>query len=132
MSENKTNSEQAAAEAGIKVSKPKEVPVIKEKNVISSPATGKKGGSKSGSLKPNNSGVLTSSKADRPSKTKPAAPKKEGKTVALFSTKNVRWPGVGELTKGYNIIESEFADQWLTRGHVRVATPEEVAAHFGR
>ena len=50
---------------------------------------------------------------------------------AVYSTRNVFWPGVGKLLKGYNIIERDKLDQWLTRSHVREATPEEVAREFG-
>lgn len=64
--------------------------------------------------------------------TKPSAkagPKKS--TVAIFSERNVSWIGVGAISKGYNIVTAEAAKQWLTRKHVREATPEEVAAEFG-
>jgi hypothetical protein len=62
------------------------------------------------------------------------APKKEVKVekVALFSTRNVTWPGVGKVYRGYNIVTKEEADQWTKRDHIRVATPEEVAKEFGR
>lgn len=52
-------------------------------------------------------------------------------TVAIFSERNVSWIGVGQISKGYNIVTQEAAKQWLTRNHVREATPEEVAAEFG-
>lgn len=51
--------------------------------------------------------------------------------VAVFSTKNVLWQGVGSISKGYNIFSKSEADQWLTRGHVRLATPQEVAQEYG-
>ena len=51
--------------------------------------------------------------------------------VALYSTKSVRWEEVGSITKGYNIVTKAQADKWLTRGHVRIATPEEVQKAFG-
>lgn len=66
------------------------------------------------------------------STTKKAAPKKEHKpTVALHSTKNVVWEGVGKIDKGYNIVSAAHAKEWLTRSHVREATPEEVAREYG-
>lgn len=52
--------------------------------------------------------------------------------VAVHSTKNVSWPGVGKVYRGYNIVTKDQADKWLTRGHIRLATPEEVAQEFGR
>lgn len=53
-------------------------------------------------------------------------------TVAIFSTKNVTWSEVGKVYRGYNIVSKSAADKWLTRNHVRLATPEEVAKEFGK
>lgn len=53
-------------------------------------------------------------------------------TVALYSTRNVTWNGVGKVYIGYNIVSSEAADKWLARDHVRIATPEEVAREYGK
>jgi hypothetical protein len=70
--------------------------------------------------------------------TKPAESKKPAKkaekkeTVAIHSTKNVTWEGVGKVYRGYNIVSKDAADQWLTRSHIRIATPEEVAKEFGK
>jgi hypothetical protein len=58
--------------------------------------------------------------------------KKSNKTVAIHSTKNVSLPGVGKVYRGYNIVTPEQAERWLTRDHIRLATPEEVAKEFGR
>ena len=52
-------------------------------------------------------------------------------TVAIHSTKNVVWEGVGKVEKGYNIVSRAEADKWLTRSHARLATPEEVAREYG-
>lgn len=52
-------------------------------------------------------------------------------TVAIHSTKNVVWDGVGKVEKGYNIVKKADADKWLTRDHIRLATPEEVAREYG-
>lgn len=51
--------------------------------------------------------------------------------VALYSTRNIYWRNVGKLTKGYNIVNKDKADQWLTKEGVRSATPEEVARRYG-
>jgi hypothetical protein len=62
----------------------------------------------------------------------PAKPSSNRKvTVAIYSTKNVVWEGVGKVEKGYNIVPKAEADKWLTRNHVRLATPEEVAREYG-
>lgn len=50
--------------------------------------------------------------------------------VAVFSTRNASWGGYGSVYKGYNILSKRRADAWLTRGHVRLATPAEVAQHL--
>jgi hypothetical protein len=60
----------------------------------------------------------------------PAADEKE--TVAVHSTKNVSWPGVGKVLKGYNIVTKANSKKWLERNHIRIATPEEVAREFGK
>lgn len=62
---------------------------------------------------------------------KEAPAKAEKETVALHSTKNVVWEGVGKVEKGYNIVKKSEADRWLTRGHIRLATPEELAREYG-
>ena len=77
-----------------------------------------------------NTGAIGSMAADGPKKTiKPAH--QDGDKVAIFSTKNVRWEEVGTLYRGYNIVTKEQADKWLTRSHVRIATPEEVKKVLG-
>jgi hypothetical protein len=74
-------------------------------------------------------GTISSNGANRKDK---AAPKTEKKseTVAIHSTRNVTWSGVGKVYRGYNIVTKEAAEQWLKRDHTRLATPEEVAKEF--
>lgn len=52
--------------------------------------------------------------------------------VAIHSTKNVTWSGVGKVYRGYNLVTPEQAEQWLTRSHIRTATPQEVAREFNK
>lgn len=76
----------------------------------------------------------TSSLKKKPKKTKAkeSKPNKEkAETIAIHSTKNVFWPEVGRVNSGYNIVEKEVSEKWLTRDHIRIATPEEVAREFG-
>ena len=75
-------------------------------------------------------GAIGSMAADGPSKVVNSEVSLSGK-VALYSTKSVRWEEVGTLNRGYNIVTQKQADKWLTRSHVRVATPEEVQKAFG-
>lgn len=75
-------------------------------------------------------GVTTA--APRPAPVKKAAKGEKVETVAIHSTKNVTWEGVGKVYRGYNIVSKEAAEQWLTRSHTRTATPEEVAKEFGK
>lgn len=58
------------------------------------------------------------------------AKKAEPKKVALYSTRNVMWDGVGEVFRGYNFVTPEQAELWLTRIHIREATPEEIKEAF--
>ena len=75
-------------------------------------------------------GASTAPKAPEKNKSLKAAKVKE--TVALYSTKNVSWSEVGKVYRGYNIVEKDAAEKWLTRSHIRIATPEEVAKEFGK
>jgi hypothetical protein len=75
-------------------------------------------------------GATTAPKAPAKKKSAKAAEAKE--TVALYSTKNVTWSEVGKVYRGYNIVEKSAAEKWLTRSHIRTATPEEVAKEFGK
>lgn len=80
-----------------------------------------------------NNGAIGSTKTKPVAKKvapKKAAPKPE--TVAVYSEKNVTWNGVGKVYRGYNIVDKAAADKWLTRSHIRLATPEEVAKEFGK
>jgi hypothetical protein len=52
--------------------------------------------------------------------------------VAVYSTKNVTWSEVGKVYRGYNIVSKDASEKWLTRSHIRLATPEEVAKEFGK
>jgi hypothetical protein len=50
--------------------------------------------------------------------------------VAVFSSRNASWGGYGSIYKGYNILSKRRADAWLTRSHVRTATPAEIAQNL--
>lgn len=54
----------------------------------------------------------------------------EASKVAVYSNKNASWSGYGSVYKGYNILSKKNAEKWLTRSHVRLATPAEVAQHL--
>lgn len=75
-------------------------------------------------------GATTALKA--PAKKKPAKVTEVKEKIALYSTKNVTWSEVGKVYRGYNIVEKDVAEKWLTRSHIRTATPEEVAKEFGK
>jgi hypothetical protein len=66
-------------------------------------------------------------------KTEPVAPAEEPtEKVAVYSVRNLFWNGVGELSKGYNIVTKEDADKWTTHKAVRTASPEEVKRAYGK
>jgi len=75
-------------------------------------------------------GATTAAVASPRKKKEKAAEVKE--KVALYSTKNVTWSEVGKVYRGYNIVDKDAAEKWLTRSHIRTATPEEVAKEFGK
>jgi len=65
-------------------------------------------------------------------KIEPKVEKIKDDKVALFSERNIFWNGVGEVVKGYNIVTKEVSEKWLTTNKVRIATPQEVAKHYGK
>ena len=75
----------------------------------------------------NGRGLTNDIKTDKVLKTE-----NEENTVAIHSSKNVSWPGVGKVLKGYNIVTKPISEKWLQRDHIRIATPEEVAKDFGK
>lgn len=112
--------------------KSKGVPETDSDNVIGSSRTNAKGGKKFGKITETTNGAIGSGAADRSPKVKAEAlTEKKIETVALFSTRNVLWEGVGKINKGYNIVDKAKAEEWLKRDHVRTATPEEVAEEYG-
>lgn len=50
--------------------------------------------------------------------------------VAVFSSRNLFWNGVGELNKGYTILPKEVSEKWLLHKAVRTASPDEIAKHY--
>ena len=75
----------------------------------------------------------TTAKREPRTESAPKAAKvaKDDKTIAIRSTKNVSWVGVGKVSTGINIVSQKEADQWLTRDHITLVTPEEVKLEFG-
>ena len=67
----------------------------------------------------------------RTKKEKPAAPKQGKEKVAIKSTKNVSWMGVGQVKVGINYVSAEEAKEWSKRNHITVLKPEEVAKEYG-
>ncbi len=126
-----------------KVEEPVEEPTIEEvkpveaeepKNVISSGSqrTGKKSEEVAGITAVENGVIGTGTVKPKPKNVVKQQDKPEVEKVAIYSSKNVTWTGVGKVYRGYNIVTKESADKWLTRDHTRVATPEELAKEFGR
>jgi len=111
----------------------KPVEAEEPKNVISSGSQniGKPAEEVAGITSVENGVIGTGKVAKKP---KAAAKTEEVKQekVAVYSTRNVTWNGVGKVYRGYNIVTKEAADKWITRDHARLATPEEVAKEFGK
>lgn len=116
------------------VEETKPVEAEEPKNVISSGSqrSGQPAAEVAGITAVANGVIGTGKVAPKP---KPVAKKQEAakeEKVAVYSTRNVTWNGVGKLYRGYNIVSKAAADKWLGRDHVRLATPEEVAREFGK
>ena len=103
-------------------------------DLITAKATSKRSdGDGTDSVGPIETGAIGVTKSTPKKKTVKAAPKTERKvTVAVHSTRNVVWENVGKIAKGYNILPKAEAEKWLTRSHVREATPEEIAREYGK
>lgn len=69
--------------------------------------------------------VFISASAEKEPKKKPAT-KEETSKVAIFSEKNLFWEGVGRVIRGYNIVEADAAEKWLTKDGIRKATKDEI------
>jgi hypothetical protein len=79
------------------------------------------------------SGAIASTQVKSKDKPKAEKPKHTSEdTVALYSTRNVFWDGVGKVGLGINIVSKSDSEQWLKRNHIRLATPAEVAKEFGK
>jgi hypothetical protein len=104
-----------------------------DENLIGSTTSAAKSTKKSSSMgSVDDSNLIGSRGADRKDTPAAQAPKAKAEKVAIFSDRNVTWGGVGKVYRGYNIVTEKEAEQWLTRNHVRMATPEEVAREFGK
>lgn len=110
-----------------------EVPTSSEDDIITAKSTSKKSdGDKQGYVGSIETGAIgVTAKAPKKTASTRKSPAKKKATVAIYSSKNVIWEGVGKVEKGYNIVTEKEADKWLTRGHIRLATPEEVAREYG-
>jgi hypothetical protein len=75
-------------------------------------------------------GTVTVS-SDSISETKEKKEKEVKDLVAIYSSKNIYWSGVGKILKGYNIVERHNAEKWITKPGIRIADPEEVAKEYG-
>jgi len=82
-------------------------------------------------LAPVANGVMGSTTVPRPERSHQEHHEDSVEKIAIYSTSNVNWEGVGKVYKGYNIVTKDASEQWLTRSHVRIATPEEVKKAFG-
>jgi hypothetical protein len=84
------------------------------------------------SSRSNEDGVVVSGGAERRSNPVKEDKKEDKSKVAVHSSKNLHWQGIGKLKPGYNILSKEDSDKWLTNKNVRLATPEEVATYYGK
>jgi hypothetical protein len=106
----------------VEASETEDANVISSENVATSPNV---------SVVSNEDNVIGSGSANKKESAKPKVTK-EKESVALYSTRNVTWSGVGQVSRGYNIVTKEASEKWLKRDHIRIATPEEVARDFGK
>jgi len=83
-------------------------------------------------LAPLSNGAIGAVSVPKPKKPKKVeTPKKDSVKVAVKSTKNVSWAGVGQVKIGINYVTPEQAEQWKTRDHITLLEPEDVAKEYG-
>jgi hypothetical protein len=111
--------------------KDKIVEDVKESEIDNVISSDKAATSPNLSVTSNEENVIGSASADKKETLKPKTTA-EKETVAVYSTRNVTWSGVGKVYRGYNIVTKEASKKWATRDHIRIATPEEVARDFGK
>jgi hypothetical protein len=122
MSEEKiTQVEKTAKEFGISVSK---IEAVEEGDVVIT-IPKKKTKPKASAESVINDTIGSSIEEEKPKKIE----SKKNK-IALYSSRNVFWDGVGEVKRGYNFVTQEEADKWMTRIHIRFVTPEEIKEAF--
>ncbi len=114
----------------IEKAKIQEAVVEKDNKVITGPKKVKP--TRSSNMQAKSDNTLGSRAADNSFKKIIVEEKPKDNKVALWSDKNIRWSGIGSLSKGYNIVTREASEKWLNRDGIRKATPEEVATYFGK
>ncbi len=58
--------------------------------------------------------------------------RKEKEVTYLWSDRSLYWNGVGNLSKGFNVVLKANEDKWLSKGGVRKATQDEINKEHGR
>lgn len=127
-----TATEELAADLGIEATIEEVKEETQAEGVISAPEP-VESVKKVPAIAPVADGVIGSASASvtKANKKPKAVEGKEVEKVAVYSSKNVTWTGVGKVYVGFNIVTKDQADKWLTRSHTRLATPDEVAKEFG-
>lgn len=127
-----TTTEELAVDLGIEATIEEVKETAQAEGVISAPEP-VESVKKVPAIAPVADGVMGSASASvtKANKKPKAVEGKEVEKVAVYSSKNVTWNGVGKVYVGFNIVTKDQADKWLTRNHTRLATPEEVAKEFG-
>ena len=127
-----TATEELAADLGIEATIEEVKEETQAEGVISAPEP-VESVKKVPAIAPVADGVIGSASASvtKANKKPKAVEGKEVEKVAVYSSKNVTWTGVGKVYVGFNIVTKDQADKWLTRNQTRLATPDEVAKEFG-
>lgn len=123
---------EVAEEAEVKVEEEPEVKAEPENVITNTRQNAGSGDNTVAGITAVENGVIGTGKVERKPKASAKSEKPKVEKVAVHSTKNVTWNGVGKVYRGYNLVTPEQAEKWLTRSHIRTATPEEVAREFGK
>lgn len=109
-----------------------EVVATETSGVIGTPNKAHTDGPVKSNTRSKSNGTISSSVADKVFEKTDVMVEPDKDKVAVWSPKNIRWSNVGTINKGYNIVTKEAADKWTTLEGIRIASPEEVATHYGK
>lgn len=124
--------EESAPEAPVEEPKVEEAPVVEEAVVEATPVVEI---AEEPAVEKQGIGIVNGAIGVAKTTSKPAkktSAKKAPEVAYVWSDRSLYWNGVGNLSKGFNVISKSVEDKWLSKSGVRKATQEEINKEHGR